>query len=266
MAYREDYERATGRTRWREDSALNTGGYVQNGPLACKGTVFGNLGDPTVFEFWENSTPSTDNKTNINLQNEFKAAMTEVDEFAEVQNLIAETCDEIKNLLLEKNRKYGNSALDPRRIFSKADPIEQIKVRIDDKLNRIANQQSDEDEDVVQDLMGYLVLLRVAHKLRQLEEESASRGCDGDDCCDDVASEETLQDTFERVMEEIEKTNPYQPQTPQPWIPQPPYDPWKHPQPQYPTWTYNIYIDGHSVRSDVEDEYNEYTRGEGELT
>jgi len=266
MAYREDYERATGRTRWREDHAFNTGGCVQNGPLIGEGTVFGNFGDSTVFEFWENSTTNTDNKTNINLQNEFKASMTEVDEFSEVQNLIAETCDEIKNLLLEKNRKYGNSALDPRRIFSKADAIEQIKVRIDDKLNRIANQQSDEDEDVVQDLMGYLVLLRVAHKLRQLEEESASWGCDGDDCCDDVASEETLQDTFERVMEEIEKTNPYQPQTPQPWIPQPPYDPWKYPQPLYPIWTYNIYNDGHSVRSDVEDEYNEYTRGEGELT
>lgn len=88
------------------------------------------------------------------------------DPLAEVQKLIADTCDEIKKLLLEKNRKYGNSALEPSRIFSRADPIEQIKVRIDDKLTRLRNAQGDEDEDVVQDLMGYLVLLRVAQKLK----------------------------------------------------------------------------------------------------
>ena len=67
-----------------------------------------------------------------------------------------------KELLLSKNRKYGNSALSPKRIFSKADAIEQLKVRIDDKLSRLANQQSDEDEDAELDLLGYLILLRIA--------------------------------------------------------------------------------------------------------
>jgi hypothetical protein len=78
--------------------------------------------------------------------------------------VIAEVCDEIKILLMEKNRKYGDSALNPSRIFSKSDAVEQIKVRIDDKLTRLKNQQGDEDEDVVQDLIGYLVLLRVAQR------------------------------------------------------------------------------------------------------
>ena len=70
----------------------------------------------------------------------------------------------IEELLIDKNRKYGNSALDPKRVFSKADAVEQIKVRIDDKLSRIANQVTDEDEDVIDDLIGYLVLLKIAHK------------------------------------------------------------------------------------------------------
>lgn len=83
----------------------------------------------------------------------------------DVQALIAEECDAIKNMLLEKNRKYGNSALNPVRVFSKADPIEQINVRIDDKLSRIKSAQKDEDEDVEKDLMGYLVLKRVARKI-----------------------------------------------------------------------------------------------------
>jgi hypothetical protein len=82
----------------------------------------------------------------------------------EAADLIAEACDEIKWMLLEKNRKYGNSALSPKRIFSRADAIEQINVRIDDKLNRIQNRQNDEDEDVEKDLIGYLILKRVAKK------------------------------------------------------------------------------------------------------
>ena len=81
------------------------------------------------------------------------------------KDLIVETCDEIKALLLEKNAKYGNSALEPSRIFSKADPVEQIKVRIDDKISRIRTTGlSAADEDTALDLVGYLVLLRVAQK------------------------------------------------------------------------------------------------------
>ena len=68
----------------------------------------------------------------------------------------------ITKMLIEKNRKYGNSALKPQRIFSKASAVEQIKVRIDDKLSRIKNQQNDEDEDVISDLIGYLILLKIA--------------------------------------------------------------------------------------------------------
>jgi len=37
-----------------------------------------------------------------------------------------------------------------------------IRVRIDDKLNRIRNQPEAFGEDVVLDLIGYLVLYRIA--------------------------------------------------------------------------------------------------------
>lgn len=78
------------------------------------------------------------------------------------QQDIAQICDEIRELLLEKNRKYGDSALNPMRVFSKASTMEQLKVRLDDKLSRLRNAQDDEDEDVVSDLIGYLVLFKVA--------------------------------------------------------------------------------------------------------
>lgn len=73
-------------------------------------------------------------------------------------------CLGVADLLIEKNRKYGNSALNPARIFSKASPVEQIRVRIDDKLSRLRSAQGDEDEDVVMDLLGYLILYRIAKK------------------------------------------------------------------------------------------------------
>lgn len=79
---------------------------------------------------------------------------------------IVATCDSIRELLLEKNRKYGDSALYPVRIFSKSDSLEQIRVRMDDKLSRLRNAQNDEDEDVIADLTGYLILYQVA-KMQQ---------------------------------------------------------------------------------------------------
>ena len=80
------------------------------------------------------------------------------------EELVGIELDNLKSILLAKNKKYGNSALEPVRVFSKASPIEQLLVRIDDKLSRMANQQPGEDEDVTMDLMGYLVLLRIAER------------------------------------------------------------------------------------------------------
>jgi hypothetical protein len=81
-----------------------------------------------------------------------------------VPALIEKVCDDIKDLLITKNRKYGNSALQPVSIFYKGDTGDALRVRIDDKLSRVLNEQDDEDEDVVDDLIGYLVLYKV-HKI-----------------------------------------------------------------------------------------------------
>ena len=82
---------------------------------------------------------------------------------SESETKISGVCDDIKELLIHKNRKYGNSALKPCRVFSKASPVEQLLVRIDDKLNRIMKGAGllANDEDVVNDLIGYLILLKI---------------------------------------------------------------------------------------------------------
>ena len=76
-------------------------------------------------------------------------------------DMIVEECHAIRDMLLEKNKRYGNSALEPLRVFSSASTDEQLRTRIDDKLNRIMNQQLDDDEDAESDLIGYLILLRI---------------------------------------------------------------------------------------------------------
>ena len=78
------------------------------------------------------------------------------------EKLIESVCSDIQQMLIEKNRAYGDSALDPVRIFSKSDAVEQIYVRIDDKLSRVKRGHEYPGDDTIKDLVGYLVLLLVA--------------------------------------------------------------------------------------------------------
>jgi hypothetical protein len=75
---------------------------------------------------------------------------------------IMRACLEIMEMLIKKNVSYGDSALSPIRIFSKADPDEQLKVRLDDKLNRIKNSESFLGDNDIDDMIGYLVLYKIA--------------------------------------------------------------------------------------------------------
>lgn len=81
---------------------------------------------------------------------------------AETENQITEIMSDIEGMLIAKNRAYGDSALEPVRIFSKSNNIEQLYVRIDDKLSRIQRGHEYPGDDTIFDLVGYLVLLLIA--------------------------------------------------------------------------------------------------------
>jgi len=69
----------------------------------------------------------------------------------------------VTDLLKSKNKAYGNSALNPANIFSKLDATEALCARIDDKIMRIKNKGiNDKTEDTVDDLIGYLLLLKMS--------------------------------------------------------------------------------------------------------
>lgn len=82
--------------------------------------------------------------------------MTSADKIREIAN-------GVRDLLLEKNKAYGDSALKPANIFAKGSAVENLACRIDDKLMRIKNRGITGDtEDTIQDLIGYLILLKIA--------------------------------------------------------------------------------------------------------
>ena len=80
------------------------------------------------------------------------------DKLPEVKQVLTE----IYTMLVEKNEAYGDSIGSPVRIFSTGSPVEQILVRIDDKLSRIRSTgvTGGSGEDTLLDLIGYLVMLR----------------------------------------------------------------------------------------------------------
>ena len=77
-----------------------------------------------------------------------------------MQEEIRKKCDEIRDLLIEKNKSYGNSVFDKGVLFS-VDPMYAIQARINDKLNRIKSKETYMSENDLMDLTGYLVLLQV---------------------------------------------------------------------------------------------------------
>lgn len=79
----------------------------------------------------------------------------------ESQQKIVEITEGMKDLLLYKNHKYGDSALHPKQIFYKGDAKGSIEIRLDDKLGRVINCDELRANDVA-DIIGYCTLLLIS--------------------------------------------------------------------------------------------------------
>lgn len=79
----------------------------------------------------------------------------------ETQKKIVEICNNIADFLVEKNKRYGDSALNPLGVFSKLPAEEGICVRLDDKLKRIKNNSKEMRKNDVIDIVGYLILFSI---------------------------------------------------------------------------------------------------------
>ena len=78
---------------------------------------------------------------------------------------IRQTCSALAEFLVAKNRRYGDAVGvcgEPVTVFApeaKRDPSLTLRTRLDEKLNRLRAAEADDDEDVVLDLAGLLILL-----------------------------------------------------------------------------------------------------------
>ena len=79
------------------------------------------------------------------------------------QRKICAIMDALKDLLLYKNQKYGDSAINPRKIFYKGDATSSIQIRLDDKIGRVESNPDPKPRvnDVV-DIVGYGTLLLIS--------------------------------------------------------------------------------------------------------
>tara|TARA_R100000734_G_C3303691_1_gene94228 strand:- start:135 stop:482 length:348 start_codon:yes stop_codon:yes gene_type:complete len=92
------------------------------------------------------------------------------------EQLIEEMCESMKNLLIKKNRDYGDSATNPSTVFPSRSPVDSLCARINDKLMRIQNKGiNDKTEDTISDLIGYLILLKVALKKEKSQDNSSDQ-------------------------------------------------------------------------------------------
>lgn len=79
------------------------------------------------------------------------------------QRKIREITDAVKDLLLYKNQKYGDSAINPKKVFYKGDSTNSILIRLDDKLGRVmSNTEEKPRVNDVCDIIGYCTLLLIS--------------------------------------------------------------------------------------------------------
>ena len=92
---------------------------------------------------------------------------------SDVQDKISLVCKNIEKILLHKNKKYGNSALEPLGIFAKNLTAEDgIKQRLDDKLKRIQMTPIDKQfaKNDLYDIVGYCLLLIISYNYLDIED------------------------------------------------------------------------------------------------
>lgn len=79
------------------------------------------------------------------------------------QEKISEVMDSMKDLLLYKNQKYGDAAINPKKIFYKGDSTNSILIRLDDKIGRVmANPDDTPRTNDIADIIGYCTLLLIS--------------------------------------------------------------------------------------------------------
>ena len=96
-------------------------------------------------------------------EHHYSVEPSEREDAFDVREAIKNECEELKELLLEKNESYGNSVFEPCEM-SGLSVKQRLLVRIGDKIKRLKAGHEYPTDDTTKDLIGYLILLRIADK------------------------------------------------------------------------------------------------------
>jgi hypothetical protein len=100
---------------------------------------------------------------------------------ADINILIEEEFNRVRNLVVDKNTDYDSAVFHPAGIFTDTTPEDQIRTRLDDKLKRLQNIRrssrvciSEEGlHELLSDIAAYSILLIVAHRIDARVEAAA---------------------------------------------------------------------------------------------
>lgn len=89
------------------------------------------------------------------------------------QFIIRQECEQLAETLLAKHRNYGGSAFQSPLLQPLLDPETAMKVRLSDKIARLQNLESGDQDavgesrlDTLLDIAGYAVLIRAYNQLK----------------------------------------------------------------------------------------------------
>ena len=104
---------------------------------------------------------------------------SELNETRTTQQKIHEIMEAMKDLLLYKNQKYGDSAINPKKIFYKGDSTNSILIRLDDKIGRVKSNTEDKPRvNDVCDIIGYCTLLLISMNVKAEDIEIKNSQCE----------------------------------------------------------------------------------------
>lgn len=114
----------------------------------------------TDGDYWDVSDPGWEVELNTDTPEEHFVKQSS----SSFEQSVRRHTDRIADVLVSKNLSYGDSALNPVRIFSKADRMEQLYIRLDDKISRVKSGHEYPGDDTIQDIIGYCLLVLIARE------------------------------------------------------------------------------------------------------
>jgi len=127
---------------------------------------------------------------------------------SESEKKIINNCFDNCVMLLSKNKRYGNSSLEPFGLFPEIKRESKIEARMEDKLKRIYNIQRNIDENLS------LITVLVTDSKKRKDYIDAVKDLTGYLHLYQIALEQEIEKAFEKE-EEFHRKHPYNPVAPQ---------------------------------------------------